>query len=176
MAEKAAATKTALAPTSGKTGALLEKFEKFDEIYDSIARRAFEIFAGNGWWGHDLENWFKAEAELLHPMHVNLGEKDGTLTLQAEVPGFTAKDLEIRLEPRSLTISGKRETSEETKKGGKIVSQEYCSDQILRVIPLPAEVDPQKVTATLKDGILKMQMPKGAQPADTRVRIEVKAA
>lgn len=175
MTEQATATKTALAPVPTKTMQPQDVFEQFDRIYDSISRRAFEIFEGNNGnsFGRDLENWFQAESELLHPLKINMSETDGQVTVEAEVPGFRGKDLEVHMEPRRLTISGKRETSEEQKKG-KTIYEEHRSNEILRVINLPAEVDTGKVTATLKNGILELQMPKGHAVKGTR--IEVKAA
>ena len=174
MTERATATKTALAPVPEKAIEQQNIFEKFDRIYDSIARRAFELFETNGRiFGHDLENWFKAESELLYPVKINMTEADTTLTVQAEVPGFTEKDLQIRLEPRRLTISGKKETSEEQKKG-KTVYQEQRSNEILRVLDLPVEVETENITATLKNGVLEVQMPKIPKAKGTR--IEVKAA
>ena len=65
------------------------------------------------------------------------------------MPDFEAEDLQINVEPRRLTISGKKETKEEQKKG-KAVYQEQCSNEILRVIDLPAEVVASKASATLK--------------------------
>jgi HSP20 family protein len=174
MTERATATKTALAPVPVKPIEPQTLFEQFDRISDSIARRAFEIFERNGSvFGHDLEDWFKAESELLHLVKLNLTEADNALTVQAEVPGFTAKDLEIRMEPRRLTISGRRETSEEHKKG-KTVYQEHRSNEILRVLDLPVEVDTENVTATLKNGVLELQMPNSPKAKGSRV--EVKSA
>jgi HSP20 family protein len=172
MTERATATKTALAPVAAKAIEPQNLFEQFGRIYDSIARRAFDIFEGKGRvFGHDLENWFKAESELLHPVQVNVTETDSALTVQAEVPGFTAKDLEIRLEPRQLTISGRRETSEEQKKG-KTVYQEHRSNEILRVVDLPSEVDTENVTATLKNGMLELQLPKSPKAKGTRIDVK----
>ncbi len=149
-------------------------FERMHEIYDSIARRSFEIFESNGrTFGHDLDDWFKAESEVLHPVHIDISESDNALAVRAEVPGFNAKEVEVSVEPRRLTITGKRETKEERKEG-KTVYSERCADQILRVIDLPTEVDTSKVTATLKDGVLEFALPKAA-PAK-KVRIEPKAA
>jgi len=75
-AMESTATK-ALAPTATKALATEDVFAQFDRIYDSIARRAFEIFAGDGYGlGHDLEHWRKAESELLHPVHMNVMESD----------------------------------------------------------------------------------------------------
>lgn len=149
-------------------------FEHVQQLYDSIARRAFDIFESNGrTFGHDLEDWFRAESELLHPVHVNVAESNGDLTVRAEVPGFTNKELDVSVEPRRLTITGKRETKEE-RKDKKTVYTERCSDQILRVIDLPADVDPENASAELKDGILELKMPQAA-PAK-KVPVESKVA
>jgi HSP20 family molecular chaperone IbpA len=135
-------------------------FRRSKEISDSIARRAFEIFESSGRIsGHDHEDWLKAEAELFHPIHLEIAESDDTVTLRVEVPGFSAEDLDIRLEPRRLAITGERETKEGRKTEKKLYS-ERCVDQVFRAIDLPAEVNPEKATATLKDGILQLAMPK----------------
>jgi len=149
-------------------------FDRIEEVRNSIARRAFEIFEGKGRWpGRELDDWLRAESELLHPMHLDLAESDSDLTVRAEVPGFHAKELEINVEPRRLTVTGKRETKEETKKG-KTVYSELCGNEILRVVDLPAEVDISNVSANLKDGILNIRMAKTAAPKS--VRVELKAS
>lgn len=163
----------AVEPAAKKAVETEHVFQQIDRIYDSIARRAFEIFAGNAnGFGHDVENWYRAESELLHPVHVELTEQGGALNVTAEVPGFEAKDLEIKLQPGRLTISGQRETKEERKKG-KTVYHERCANEILRVVDLPAEVDASKAEAKLKNGILEMYMPKGK--AANTARVQVKA-
>jgi HSP20 family protein len=165
-------TATQMAPVPTKALEQRDVFDRFDQIYNSIARRAFEIFESNGRsFGHEFDDWFKAESELLHPVHVRIAESDEALTVEAEVPGFEAKDLQINVEPRRLTISGKRETKEEQKKG-KAVYQEQCSNEILRVIDLPAEVVASKAAATLKNGMLELQMPKSPKTKGTHVEVK----
>jgi HSP20 family protein len=138
-------------------------FDRMQELSKSIAQRAFEIFEGRGRVdGHDLEDWFGAESELLHPIHLDIAESGDAVTVHAEVPGFSAQELEVSLEPHRLTISGKRESSEE-RKTKQTIYREHCSNQIFRAIDLPAEVDSSKVTATLKDGVLELVMPKVAK-------------
>jgi len=174
MAEKSAATQAALAPVQVKSIAPGDLIEHFNKMYDQIATRAFSIFENDGRaLGHDLENWFKAETELFHPVHIKVTENDGVVNVQAEVPGFEAKDLEITLEPQRLIISGKRETKEETKQG-KTIYNERCSNEIFRTVALPVEVDASKASATLKNGVLELQAPKSAKA--TTSRVEVKAA
>ena len=149
-------------------------FDQIQKTYDAITRRAFEIFDNNGrWLGHELEDWLHSESELLHPVHLEITETDENLAVRAEVPGFTVSELKIDVEPRRLTITGKHETNEESKKG-KIIYSEQCAKEILRVVDLPADVDTSKVNATLKDGILNLEAPKLAH-AKT-VRVEAKTA
>ena len=151
-------------------------FERMSLIHNEIARHAFEIFESKGGvFGHELDDWFKAETKLLHPVHVNISETADALEVDAEVPGFDAKDLQVSVEPERLTISGKKEISEESKKG-KTIYKEQCSNEILRVIDLPAEVDTVRVTATLKNGILNLALPKTARAQATTTKVEVKSA
>jgi len=163
----------AKAPVQVKQSTTNDVFDRIQERYNAIARRAFEIFDSNGrWLGHELEDWVRAESELLHPLHLEISETDENLAVRAEVPGFTAKELTIDVEPRKLTITGKHEAQEENKKG-KTVYSERCANEILRVINLPAEVDSSKVTATLKDGVLNLEMPKAAHAKTVRVEPKV---
>jgi HSP20 family protein len=167
------ATQPAKVPVSVKQPATSDALDRIQQTYDSIARKAFEIFENNGrWFGHDLEDWFRAESELLHPLHLEMTESDDDLTVRAEVPGFSTKELEINVEPRRLTLVGKHEGQEERKKA-KTIYSERCAKEILRVVYLPADVDGSKASATLKDGILSIELPKAAH-AKT-VRVEAKA-
>jgi len=164
---------TAMQPAKGlvavKQSATSDVPDQIQQTYDSIARRAFEIFNDNGrWLGHELENWFRAESELLHPVHLEIAESDDSLTVRAEVPGFSTKELEIHVEPRKLTIAGKHEAQEESKKGKRVYS-ESCAKEILRVVDLPTEVDSSKVSAILKDGILNVELPKATHAKTVRV-------
>jgi len=144
--------------------------ETIDKTFDNIASRAFEIFERNGRnFGRDVEDWFRAESELLHPVHVTVTESGDTLEVKAEVPGFSEKELEISVEPRRLTIAGKRESTKEEKKG-KVISSTSCSDQILRVVELPADIETNKVIATLKNGILNLHMPKIAKAQTVKIQ------
>lgn len=148
-------------------------FERMQQVADSISRRAFEIFEGNGrWFGHELSDWLQAESEILHPMHLEISEADDALSVKAEVPGFAARELDIQVEGNRLTISGKHESKEEGAKR-KTIYSERCANEIFRSITLPSAVDGLKVNATLKEGILSIDLPKA--PHAKSVRIEPKA-
>ena len=148
-------------------------YDRMNELYNAIERRAFELFEDDGNIdGRDRDHWFKAEAELLHPVHVSMRDSDEAITVQAEVPGFSANELEVSLEPRRVTISGKKQTSGEEKKENVIYS-ERCSSEIMRSIDLPVEVNPSRAAATLNNGILELSIPKLAAK---KVPVQAKAA
>jgi HSP20 family protein len=129
-----------------------------NELYKKISQRAFSIFEGNGRIdGHDLDDWLRAEAEILTPVPVELSETDTELTIRAQVPGFTEKELEIVAEPGRLFITGKTEKKSEEKRKKTLYSQ-ISSNEIFRMVALPAEIDPEKVNAMLKNGVLEVSM------------------
>jgi len=174
MSGKMTATATAPALKPIKVVEPTSLIERIKRIHEAIERRAYEIFEGKGgFFNDDLNDWFKAEAELLHPVHIDLTETDAALTLTAEVPSFEAGELEISVEPSRIMIAGKRESKKEEKAKGRTIYTERRSDEILRILDLPAEVDSAKTTATLKDGILNLTMPK---ITSKKKQIAVKAA
>ncbi|HEY2646206.1 MAG TPA: Hsp20 family protein [Candidatus Acidoferrales bacterium] len=169
------ATGTQIAKTSAITrlNETENVFDRMQQAYGAIERRAFEIFENNGrWFGNDLSHWLQAESEFLHPLHLEIEEANEALTVRAEVPGFTAKELEIQVQGNRLTISGKHESKEENTKGKSIYS-ERCANEIFRSIELPSDVDGTKVNATLKNGVLNIDLPKA--PHTKSVRIEPKS-
>jgi len=173
MAEKSTAVQKA--PSSGSLRVVEPQtlFERLNQMHNEIARRAFEMFEQDGGiTGRDLENWFEAEEQLLHPVHVNISDSENAIHVQAEVPGFEPKDIQISLEPTRLTISGKREENKEQQDKGKLVYQELCSSEMLRVIDLPAEIDPDQTKATLKNGVLELDMPKTSKSLSKRVEVK----
>jgi HSP20 family protein len=172
MAERTAtAVQRAQEPATAKPIKFESLLERMDEVFSDVTKRAFEIFEGNGRvFGRELDDWLKAEREFLHPVHTQLSESGESLVVRAEVPGFSEKELEISAEPRRVTISGKRETSKEEKKGKTVYSETGCN-QILRVVDLPVAIEADKVSATLKNGVLELTMPKAHN-----IRIQPKVA
>jgi HSP20 family protein len=149
-------------------------YDYMNELYNKIAQRAFCMFEGNGRVpGHDLEDWLKAEGEFLAPVPLGLSETDTELTIKAAVPGFTEKELEIVAEPARLFITGKAEKKSEEKKK-KTLYSEISSNEIFRSVRLPVDIDPEKVSAVLKNGILEVSMHKAM--ATKKVPIIAKAA
>jgi len=170
MLEKSAtAVQTAPSRPPVKTGKTESLSERISRLHDAIARRAFELFERDGCTdGNDVRHWLEAEKEFLRPVPVSVEQSEGEVVVQAEVPGFTANDLEVNVEPRSVTITGKRLSKNEGKEGNTTYVEE-SSDEIFRSIELPTEINTAKISATLKDGVLNIQLPKVESPKSKSV-------
>lgn len=150
-------------------------FERMKEISQNISRRAYELFESNGVYTDSLNDWFRAESELLRPVPVEIKETQKQLVVRAEVPGYKAEDIEVSVEPHRLIISGK-ETSEEKKeveKAEQTILNEFRSRQFFRSFELPTLIEPASAYATLKDGVLELLLNK-EEPAKAATKVEVK--
>jgi len=135
-------------------------FDDLRQLIRNIEQRAYDLFNGRGRQpGRELEDWFKAESELMHPVLCEVTEVDDHLTVKAEVPGFNAQELKVSVEPDRLFIRGTKESTKKDEKENTVYT-ERRSNEMFRTLYLPAEIDPEKVTAELKDGVLNMMMPK----------------
>jgi HSP20 family protein len=147
-------------------------FEEMKDFSQSVARRAYDFFESRGReLGHELEDWFRAESELLRPVPAEITENNERITVSAEVPGFSANEIKVSVEPEYLVISGRSEQKTE-EKAEQMVYSDRRSRQFCRSLELPAQVDPATATATLKDGILELTLAKAA--VSKAVNVEVK--
>lgn len=94
---------------------------------------------------------------------VEIAETEKELVVTAEVPGFSEKDLEVRVEPTRLFITGKiYETKEDKTK--KTLYTERTYNQVFRYVDLPIQVNADHGTATVKDGVLTITLYKAQPP------------
>lgn len=136
--------------------------ERMAEITTEIGHRAFEFFRlRGGEFGRELDDWFNAEREVLRSVLVDMTETDSNVLVTAAVPGFKPEEIEISIKENLLIITGKTETKQRTDEEN-VVLDEWKSNRFLRQFTLPTPVDPVNATATLKDGILSLTMPKTA--------------
>ncbi len=141
--------------------------QEINDLINKIEKRAYELFERRGREsGRDLDDWFKAESELLQTVPLEIKEEKKRLLIHAEVPGFEAEELEISLEPAVLTIKGsqKKETEKKTKEG---VYSETREKEIFRQVTLPVNVLPDGAEANLKDGVLEISAPKATEAGRT---------
>jgi HSP20 family protein len=110
-----------------------------------------------------------------HAPSIDVKETEKAIEIEAELPGMSEKDIEVRLESDLLTIKGeKRQEKEESKKDYHVSERSYGS--FLRTVQVPSGVDVSKVTATYEKGVLKVTMPKPTDTKSAAKKIDVKAA
>jgi HSP20 family molecular chaperone IbpA len=118
----------------------------------------------------DRSGGAQAEGALLPP--VDVVEDAGGITLYADLPGVSRESLSLHLETDSLTIEGTVALDEPQDMQSN--HAEVTVPRYRRVFTLSKELDGEKATAELKNGVLTLRIPK-AQHAQPR-RLEVKVA
>lgn len=104
--------------------------------------------------------------------NVDISEGRKKITVKAEMPGVESSDIDISLDGRFLQIKGeKKQEKEESDENLHRVERSY--GYFNRIIELPSDVDPEKVDATYKRGVLTVKLKK-TQESETRL-IKVKA-
>ena len=148
--------------------------KRMSDLHELIAQRAYQLFAARGFGhGHELGDWFQAEAQLMKEVPLELSETPDTLKITAFLRGYCDKDIEIHLEPRRLFISGHREGKAEPKQE-TITYTEESSDRVFRCIDLPMHIDPEKVQATFHNGELEIELAKARE--GQKLAVAAKAA
>ncbi len=117
--------------------------------------------------------WFKDENESFVPS-VNVKEKDKEIVVTAELPGMDADDIDISITDDVLTLRGEKKEEKEEKEGDYYY-HELNYGSFHRDIPLPAEVETDKVKAEFKKGVLKIRLPKKPEAQRKAKKIQVKS-
>jgi HSP20 family protein len=141
-----------LAPWGGELRREMERF--FDRFAEPVWE-PFATMAGGAW----------------APM-LDVSETKDAMIVMAELPGVDTKDIGIALTGDLLTLKGEKEKrTEEKEERYHRVERTYGA--FLRSVRLPMAVDGSKVTATFKNGVLVVTLPK--TPASKGTMIPVKA-
>ena len=104
---------------------------------------------------------------------VDMSETKDAVVVKAEIPGVEQKDINVSLQDQMLSIKGEKHHEKE-EKDEKYHRVERSSGAFARTFRMPVAVESEKVTATFKDGVLLVTLPKS--PAAKGTMIPVKAA
>lgn len=103
---------------------------------------------------------------------INIGATDEAVYLYAFAPGIDPKGVEITLEENVLTLSGERQLSEPEGVQTVYLKERY-QGPFRRVVALPEDIDPDRVSATYRNGLLIIEV--GRKGAVRPKKIEVKS-
>jgi HSP20 family molecular chaperone IbpA len=112
-----------------------------------------------------------AEAQPAYTPPIDIHEAAEGLTLEADLPGATERNLQIHLEDNVLSLYAKIDSP--APDGARLLHEEYRLGDYQRSFILSDEVDRERISAELKNGVLRLFLPK-ADRARTR-RIEIKS-
>jgi len=108
--------------------------------------------------------------EWLPSLHVSETKND--LVIEAELPGMAPKDIDISLSDVFLTIKGeKKQEKEEKDENYHLIERSYGS--FTRSVRLPREVQSDKITASFKNGVLRVTLPKSEEARKKEIKIKV---
>ena len=104
---------------------------------------------------------------------VDILETDSAFTIKVEVPDVKKEDVKVSVDNGVLSISGERKQEKE-EKGKRFHRVERYYGNFRRSFTLPENVDPKKVKAVFKDGMLNLELPKteAAKPKAIEVKVE----
>jgi len=105
--------------------------------------------------------------------NVDILERKDDIVLIADLPGVDEKSLDINLEKNVLTISGRVEP--EVPEPYQMAYSEYGIGDYQRAFTLSDEVDKDRIQATMKNGILRLVMPKAAAVKARKITVTAEA-
>ncbi|MFW5734565.1 MAG: Hsp20/alpha crystallin family protein [Oceanidesulfovibrio sp.] len=98
---------------------------------------------------------------------VNISEDDAAIYVQCEIPGVPRDEIDITIVESSLSIKGERKPAQ-----GKYYRQERPTGVFQRLIAINTPVDPDRIKATLAEGVLSITLPKTALSKARKIAID----
>jgi len=130
--------------------------EEFDRMFDGFARGWLGLPAGD--WEDGWRGW-----------NLDVREEDDAVAVRAEAPGFEPGDFDIQVRGDQLILRAAHKAESEEKDAGY---REWQRREFYRSVPLPAPVDPDKVKANYRHGVLNVSLPKTEDGKGRRVAVE----
>ncbi len=147
-------------PTEG-LGVLRREMDRFFEQFEPSRR------------GYSRSAFLPGVSARSYPL-INLSEDADTILVEALAPGLNPDSIEVTVVRDQLRIAGEKAAINPDIKPEAYHRSERGAGRFTRVIPLPAEVDGNKVTAEYKNGLLLLTLPKRAEAKPKQIEVKVK--
>ena len=131
----------------------IDLFKDFDKVIDSFFNKE-ESF------------------DLQYPA-VDIWEEDNRYILEAELPGLTEKDIEVKVMDNLLTVSSSKNMKKNEKRKGLMIKERRDSF-FSRSFVMPENADKNKIKAGFKKGILTLKIGKRVESKQKNIKIQVK--
>ncbi len=148
--------------TKWKNNNLLEPMDEFERLQDEI-NKLFD-------WSYPSNRGLFDRS--LSPA-VDVVETGDEIVLTCDLPGVSRDDLDLSISRNVITIKGEKK-GEQKKEGSKTFRKETWSGSFQRTLSLPETVDPDKVEASMKDGVLTVKIAKREEVKPRQISVNVK--
>lgn len=113
-------------------------------------------------------NWME-KANATAPA-INVVESDKDYKVEVAVPGMTKEDFNIHLgDENELVISMEKKVENEDKENKKYLRREFSYTKFQQSLYLPDNVDKEKITANVANGVLTIELPKYSQEEKAKI-------
>jgi HSP20 family protein len=148
--------------------------EKMTDLRENVRRAVDRLVprrANSHWRGHgDL--WFPSFFETGGPA-LDVQETDDEIIVTAEMPGLDKDDFAVEISADRLVLRGEKQRNAEEQGSGYYYA-ERSFGSFVRVVPLPCEIDTERVKARYRNGLLRIAMPKSENARARRIEVAVR--
>jgi HSP20 family protein len=148
----------------------MASWDVFKEL-DNLRREINEAFRGAG-VARPLATTFLSPAVTRRFPLVNFSEDEGHVYVDAVLPGVDPREIELSVLRNTITISGERKPFE-IKEGQIVHRSELGSGRFSRTLELPVDIDPDRINAESKNGIMCIQLAKAEHAKPKKIEIKL---
>ncbi|NTV49529.1 MAG: Hsp20/alpha crystallin family protein [Geobacteraceae bacterium] len=138
---------------------------------DNLRREIDEAFRGAGYNRPFGPSFLSPLTTRRFPL-VNMNDDDENVYVDALVPGVEPKEIDLTALRNTITISGERKPYE-VKQGQIVHRSELGTGKFSRTLELPVDIDPNKITAECKDGIMRITLAKAENAKPKKIDIKL---
>lgn len=135
---------------------ILSNVDNWDRLVDEFFGKDYEYPGSAGTMGYPV---------------VDIREEKENYLLEAELPGFAEKDVDIKVNDRILTIASSKEESKKAEREGVWLVRERGVRTFRRSFSMPRDVDLDGIKASFKDGLLSVTLPKRPEAREKTIAI-----
>lgn len=138
---------------------------------ENLRKEIDEAFRGAGYHRPFGSAFLSPVATRRFPL-VNFSEDEGHVYVDALVPGVDPRDIDLTVLRNTVTVSGERKPFE-PQKGQIIHRSELGSGKFSRTLELPVDIDPDKINAECRDGIMRITLAKAEHAKPRKIDIKL---
>jgi HSP20 family protein len=148
--------------------------EKMTDLRENVRRAVDRLVPrrANSHWRSDGDLWFPSFFETGGPA-LDVQETDDEIIVTAEMPGLDKDDFAVEISADRLVLRGEKQRNAEEQGSGYYYA-ERSFGSFVRVVPLPCEIDTERVKARYRNGLLRIAMPKSENARARRIEVAVR--